>query len=103
VIPSGEEDAIVPDVFDTATKSPLPYPTPYHAVVADMVLAVQVMPSTEVAETLEPVATATNTPLPKVTALQPAEGMVLEVHVMPSGLEAATVALPPTATKMPLP
>lgn len=68
-----------------------------------MVRAVQVMPSGDVAATLEPVATATNVPLPKVTALHPAEGIVLEVHVMPSGLEEATVALPPTAAKTPFP
>ena len=52
-----------------------------------------------------PKATATKTPLPKLTPPQKdAEGNVLAVHVMPSGDVAAVVeAFAATATKTPLP
>jgi len=63
-----------------------------------------VIPSGEVAATVVgPPATATNTPLPKVTEDQLREdGSVLAVHVMPSGEVAAAVPLA-TTTKTPLP
>lgn len=68
------------------------------------VVAVQLIPSGEVAAAFELVAKATNTPFPNVIALQPSElGKVLAVHVTPSGEVYATELLFPRVTKTPFP
>ncbi len=103
-MPSGEVAAEL-DEADTATNRPLPKAT--LAQLPDgSVLCVHVMPSVDVAATVDVVVVvATKTPLPKATATQfAATGKVLAVHVMPSGEDAAAVlVLVDTATKMPFP
>ena len=79
-----------------ATKIPFPKVTENQLAELGIVLAVQVIPSGEVAAAVdEPVDTATNTPFPYATELQLAElGNVLPVHAEPLDvIEMLTVAV----------
>lgn len=49
VMPSGDDAAVVPEVLDMATKSPLPYVTDIQLDDEGRVLAVHVIPSGDVA------------------------------------------------------
>ena len=67
-----------------------------------MVLAVQVIPSGDVAATFEEFAIVTKVPFPKVTGCQFEElGKVLAVQVIPSGDVAAKLEPRATVTKNP--
>jgi hypothetical protein len=61
-------DEVAPlDVVPTTRKMPLPYVTALHTLELGRVPDVQVTPSGDVADRVDDAATATNTPLPKVT------------------------------------
>jgi hypothetical protein len=100
VIPSGDVDAVVPDVLDTAQKFVPFQATEFHVPVADKVRAVQAVPSGEVAATVPLVALTaqnrlTGEPAQQMLCQLLDDGNVRAVQVVPSGDVAA--AVPPEA------